>query len=226
MRAWSSPPLNFTVRRRYSAMTSRVSRLDADASNGYERAAQEFIATRRDSRVGVEAVLTWAHCLPPGAAILDLGCGFGMPISGALMKAGKVVYGVEASATLCAAFRANFPHVPIACESVEESSFFGRTFEGALAWGLMFLLSGDSQVELIGRMAAVLEPGGRLLFTSPAQACRWVDVLTGRKSQSLGAVKYEATIEAAGLVLAPGCTDEGENHYYHAVKPPRAVAAI
>lgn len=207
-------------------MTSRVSQPDADPSNGYEAAAQEFMATRRDSRVGVEAVLAWAQCLPPGGTILDLGCGSGMPISAALMSAGKIIYGVEASATLCAAFRVNCPGAHVACESVEQSSFFGRTFEGVLAWGLMFLLSGDSQLELIGRIAAVLEPGGRLLFTAPAQACSWVDVLTGLKSQSLGETTYKATIEAAGLVVAPGYTDEGENHYYHAIKPPRAVAAV
>ena len=217
---------NFTVRPRDRAVTSRVGRLDADPSNGYEAAAREFIATRRDSQVGVQAVLAWAQCLPPGARILDLGCGFGMPISAALMNAGKVIYGVEASATLCAAFRASFPDARLACESVEESSFFGRTFEGVLAWGLMFLLSRDAQLGLITRMAAVLEPGGRLLFTAPAQPCSWVDVLTGRKSQSLGEVIYKATLEAAGLVLAPGYSDEGENYYYHAIKPARTVAGV
>jgi SAM-dependent methyltransferase len=191
--------------------------LDSDPSNGYEGAAQDFITARRDSRVGVDAVLAWARCLPSGAAILDLGCGFGMPLSAALINDGKVVYGVEASPTLCAAFRAAFPHATIACESVEQSSFFGRKFEGVLAWGLMFLLSRNSQLDLIRRAAAVLEPGGRLLFTAPAQACSWVDVLTGRKSQSLGEATYKSSMEAAGLVLAPGYTDEGENYYYDAI---------
>jgi len=199
--------------------------LDADPSNGYEGAAQEFISARLDSRVGVDAVLAWARCLPSGAAILDLGCGLGIPLSTALMNAGKVVYGVEASPTLCAAFRAAFPRANVVCESVEESTFFGRTFEGVLAWGLMFLLSRSSQLDLIRRTAAVLEPGGRLLFTAPAQACSWVDVLTGRQSQSLGEVTYKAAMQTAGLVLAPGYTDEGENHYYHAIKPPRTGAA-
>jgi hypothetical protein len=53
-------------------VTSRIHRLDVDPSNGYEAVAQEFMAIRRDSPVGVEAVLEWARSLPPGATILDL----------------------------------------------------------------------------------------------------------------------------------------------------------
>src|SRR5215469_921665 len=192
---------------------------DADPSNGYEAVAQKFIAIRHDSRVGVEVVLAWAHGLPRDAAILDLGCGSGTPISAALIDAGKVVYGVEASPTLCAAFSEKFPRVRVACESVEKSSFFERTFDGALAWGLMFLLSEDSQLDLIARVATVLEPGGSFLFTAPAQACSWVDVLTGQISLSLGETSYKTAMAAAGLVLGPAYTDDGENHYYHATKP-------
>ena len=37
--------------------------------------------------------------------------------------------------------------------------------------------------------------------------------------------KHKMTMEEAGLVLAAGYTDEGENHYYHAIKPPGPGAA-
>jgi SAM-dependent methyltransferase len=217
---------NFTVRPRGGVVTTQVDRLRADPSNGYEAVAHEFIARRQQSGVGVQTVLAWARNLPRGAAILDLGCGFGMPISAALMNAGNVIYGVEASPTLCAAFSENVPHARVACESVEQSSLFGRTFDGVLAWGLIFLLSRDSQVRLIERIAALLEPNGRFLFTAPAEECTWVDMLTGQTSQSLGKMTYKATIEAAGLVLGPGCIDEGENHYYDVVKTTSIFAAL
>ena len=153
--------------------------------------------------------------------ILDLGCGSGIPICAALMNAGHTVYGIDASPTLCAAFREHCPGAPIVCESVEDSSFFGRTFQGVLAWGLMFLLTEDAQLSLIRRVSHVLEPGGRFLFIAPTQACTWADVLTGRTSQSLGDAAYQEAVEAAGLVLAPGYTDEGENRYYDIIKPTR-----
>jgi len=172
----------------------------------------------RDSSVGGATVRAWARALPPGASILDLGCGHGVPISQTLIEDGFVVYGVDASARMTAAFRERFPQAHVACEAVEHSRFFGRTFDGVVAWGLMFLLQANAQSALICKVASALNPGGRFLFTSPQQACTWADLLTGRNSLSLGADAYRKTLLAAGLVLAGGHRDEGDNHYYDASK--------
>lgn len=196
-------------------MRSRWS-ADDDPSHGYEAAAAEFMVRRARSEIGVATVREWARPLPPGTPILDLGCGSGTPIAAALMDDGFVVYGVDASPTLTAAFRSRLPHAHAACERVEESRFFGRTFDGVLAVGLLFLLAADVQRHLIGRVAAALNPGGRFLFASPAEACTWTDVLTGRRSQSLGADAYEAALSGAGLTLVGEYVDEGGNHYYDA----------
>lgn len=158
-----------------------------------------------------------ARALRPGASILDLGCGHGVPISQALIEEGCAVYGVDASPALAAAFRERFPKAPLACETVEASRFFGRPFDGIVAWGLMFLLAGEAQLDLIRKAASALKPGGRFLFTSPGQVCTWTDVLTGRASVSLGADVYKAALAAAGLTLLAEYDDEGQNHYYDAV---------
>lgn len=107
---------------------------------------------------------------------------------------------------------------PCAHEAVEDSRFFGRTFDGALAWGLMFLLPAETQATLIGKVAAARNPGARLLFTAPQQACTWTDVLTGGPSVSLGAAAYKTLIEDAGLAFVGEYQDEGDNHYYDASK--------
>lgn len=189
-----------------------------DPSNGYEAAAQQFIELRRGSSVGATTVRAWGQSLPAGAAVLDLGCGSGMPISQALMDEGLAVYGVDSSPTLCAAFRHAFPGAQVVCESVEDSLFHRRTFDGVIAWGLMFLLPAESQLQLVGQVARVLSSPGRFLFTAPTQACGWADVLTGRMSQSLGAAAYTSALEAYGLSLVGEYIDEGENHYYDAAK--------
>ena len=190
-----------------------------DPSNGYEAIASEFVERREKSSIGVATVRTWARSLPPGASILDLGCGHGVPISMALMNAGFVIYGVDASPSLTAAFRRQFPHAHVVCEAVEDSRFFGRTFDGIVAVGLMFLLPAEAQRDLIRKVALALNPGGRFLFTSPAQSCTWTDVLTGRQSLSLGVEEYKAMFSALGLILAAEYVDEGDNHYYDACKP-------
>jgi SAM-dependent methyltransferase len=190
-----------------------------DRSNGWEAVAHEFVEGRQRSSVGVTTVRTWARWLPVGASILDLGCGSGVPISGALLEDGFAVYGVDASPTLTAAFRERFPRAHVACEPAEDSRFFDRAFDGAVAWGLVFLLPADVQRALIHRVARALRPGGRFLFTSPAQACTWPDLSTRRTSRSLGAAAYERALADADLTLVDTRVDEGENHYYDAAKP-------
>lgn len=189
-----------------------------DSSRGYDALAREFML-RRDPTIGVATVRRWARALLPGGAVLDLGCGHGVPISQALILEGLMVYGVDASPAMVAAFHERFPQAHVACEAVEDSGLFGRTFDAVVAWGLLFLLAADAQVALIHRVASVLLPGGRFLFTSPEQACTWTDMLTGRQSISLGNEGYRAILAAAGLELLAEHQDEGENHYYDARKP-------
>jgi SAM-dependent methyltransferase len=191
-------------------------------ANGYERIAAEFLARRgragSTEGVGTLRVRAWAHTLSPRAEVLDLGCGSGFPITNVLIDAGLRVSAVDASPTLVAAFRHNFPNIPVACETVEESTFFGRTFEAILAWGLWFLLPVVVQQELPRRLAAILRPSGRLLMTAPAQPLAWLDAMTGEQSHSLGAETYRQLLKEAGFSVVREYEDEGENHYYDAVK--------
>ena len=191
-----------------------------DASNGYEDAASAFVAARERTRpaIGEHRVRAWAAELPRGAAVLDAGCGAGVPVTQALSEAGLSVYAVDASPRLVALYRERFPAAQVACESVESSALFGRRFDGIVAWGLLFLLPADAQRDLIRKLAGALEPGGRLLFTAPAVACTWRDVLTGRTSRSLGADAYAEALRDAGLALAGESDDEGDNHYFAAAK--------
>ena len=95
---------------------------------------------------------------------------------------------------------------------------FGRTFDAALAWGLIFLLKVEDQHHLIRRFSEILVPGGRLLFTSPARPVTWIDVMTNLESLSLGAEQYRQLLGDAGLTVSDEYEDEGENHYFDAFK--------
>jgi len=192
-----------------------------DRSNGYENIAAQFLAVRGNARsttsIGVTTVRKWARTLPPGAAVIDLGCGSGIPITQVLLTEGLNVCAVDASPSLVRAFRKNFPNIPVTCEAVEDSAFFGRTFDAVLACGLLFLLSSEQQQQLLQKIAPILNPRGRLLFTAPAL---WNDVMTGLKSRSLGAEEYKRQLQRVGLSLLNEQEDEGQNHYYEAVKAP------
>ena len=55
-----------------------------------------------------------------------------MPITEVLVAAGLQVHGVDAAPSFVRAFRRNLPNTPIACEAVQDSQFFDRTFDGVL----------------------------------------------------------------------------------------------
>jgi SAM-dependent methyltransferase len=175
--------------------------------------------------IGASTVRAWAQAFPPGATVLDLGSGPGEPSTRILREAGLATYAIDASPTMVAAFRERFPDVPIERNTVEASDFFGRTFDGVLAWGLLFLLEPEAQAIVIGKVARALEPGGRFLFTAHTQALEWLDAMTGRRSQSLGAQRSERLLNDAGLTWVGEAQDEGENHYYFVEKPSARGAA-
>jgi SAM-dependent methyltransferase len=192
-----------------------------DRSNGYEDIAAEFVSTR--SRIiGVKRVRDWAKTLARGAAVVVLGCGPGVPITEVLVTEGLNVYGIDAAPSFVQAFRRNLPNTPIACEAVQDSKFFDRTFDGVLAWGFMFVLSSEDQRGLIQRIGDILVPGGRLLFTSPAEMGSGTDIMTGREFRSLGAEEYRRRLSAVGLTVAREYQDEGRNHYFDALKELKA----
>jgi len=190
-----------------------------ESSNGWEAIAPAFIEdSRRRSAVGVAVVRQWAARFGPGTAILDLACGPGTERSEALRVRGGLLFAVDASPTLLASYRARIPSALTACETAERTSFFGRQFDGVLAWGLLFLLPVEAQAAVVRRVAETLRPAGSFLFTAPAQVGEWADLSTGRKSASLGRDAYLGLLEDAGLTLVAEHEDDGCNHYYEAVR--------
>ncbi|MGC4072354.1 MAG: class I SAM-dependent methyltransferase [Nibricoccus sp.] len=204
--------------------------MSEDASNGYEGIASIYV-TGRGTRprvgdaIGAATVRTWAQTFPSRATVLDLGSGPGEPSTRILQETGLATCAVDASPAMVAAFRERFPGVPIEQNTVEASGFFDRTFDGVLAWGLLFLLKPAAQALVIEKVARALNPGGRFLFTAPKEPLEWSDAMTGRQSQSLGAQTYERLLRDAGLTWVAEAEDEGGNHYYFVEKrlPGRAA---
>ena len=106
--------------------------------------------------------------------------------------------------------------VPVQCAKVQESDFFARTYDGVIAIGLIFLLSEPDQLTLISKIAKILKPGGKFLFTAPIQKCNWKDLNTGLESQSLGQTVYEEHLKKSGFKMVSTYTDNGANNYYDA----------
>ena len=189
-----------------------------DASRGWNAAAHLITGHRAQSTIGVEVLRAWAAQLTTGASILDLGCGAGAPVSTTLVARGFRVSGIDGSPRLVAAYRQRFPDAAVTCEPVETSAWFGRTFDAVVAIGLLFLNVEAVQREVIAHTGRAIRPGGRLLVTAPWQTATWIDPTTGLECRSLGRAEYVRAFDRAGLAVDAMPTDEGENHYYSAVR--------
>jgi cyclopropane fatty-acyl-phospholipid synthase-like methyltransferase len=189
-----------------------------DAAAAYEANARAFIRGRDRSPIGARIVEQWVHTLGKGATVIEMASGGGYPITTVLDGAGLQLWAVDASPTLVAEFRIRFPKIPVQCERVQESSFFGRKFEGAIAIGLLFLLPESDQAALIARVSKFLVPGGRFLFTAPLQVGTWADMNTGLECRSLGQARYEELLTQSDFRVVATHVDEGANNYYEAEK--------
>jgi SAM-dependent methyltransferase len=189
----------------------------SDLSNGYDDDSEGFIASRSPT-IGVSIVRSWARSLPDGTRVLEVGCGDGHPITRTLINEGLSIYAVDASPKMVSAFRKNFPDTPVVCAAAEHLRNLDHKFGAAIAWGLMFLLTPETQRTVIHNIGDALNRGGRFLFTSPKEAVTWTDIRTGRKSVSLGAPQYQSLLSSANLSLVAEYDDEGSNHYFEAEK--------
>ncbi|HET7274535.1 MAG TPA: class I SAM-dependent methyltransferase [Longimicrobiaceae bacterium] len=191
-----------------------------DPSNGYEAVAEEFMAVRSKTS-GLAVVQKWAASLPPASSVVDVGAGYGEPLTSVLVDEGLAVSAIDAAPTMVAEFRRRFPGLEVACEPAERSRFFNRKFDAVMAIGLIFLMPEDKQRELIRRISGALKNGGRLLFSAPWQVGTWKDVLTGKASWSLGTEEYGRVLAHSGFRLIDEHDEpahQGGTHYYEAQK--------
>ncbi|MDB5376249.1 MAG: Methyltransferase type 12, partial [Rubritepida sp.] len=110
----------------------------------YERHAAAFDAQRGKSLFERGWLDRFTALVPPGGAVLDLGCGSGEPIARHLVESGFEVTGVDSSPALIAMCRARVPahHWQVADM---RGLATGRRFGGLLAWNSFFHLDHEDQ---------------------------------------------------------------------------------
>jgi cyclopropane fatty-acyl-phospholipid synthase-like methyltransferase len=107
--------------------------------------------------------------LPPGAAVLDLGCGTGRPIAEQIAARGLVVTGVDQSSRMLALARARLPHATW-IESRIEDFVPPPIFAAAIAWDSLFHVPREHHGVVMRRVRAALPRGGRFALTAGGSA--------------------------------------------------------
>jgi SAM-dependent methyltransferase len=98
--------------------------------------------------------------LRPGARVLDLGCGTGVPTAGMLAETGLEVVGVDVSTEMLALARRNVPTGRfVAMDVLDLDDSLGR-FDAVCAFFSLLMLRREGIPRVLRRVRSVLQPGG------------------------------------------------------------------
>jgi SAM-dependent methyltransferase len=133
----------------------------------YERTAEAWDEVRRGESTALERphLEAFAGALREGAAVLDIGCGGGIPVARDLIAAGLQVTGIDSSPALLAMCRRRFPAAEWLVADMRQLDL-GRRFDGLIAWYSFFHLHADDQRTMFPIFARHAAPGALLTFTS------------------------------------------------------------
>jgi cyclopropane fatty-acyl-phospholipid synthase-like methyltransferase len=184
----------------------------------YDEIAEWYTSNPRHP-VGVPEVAALAATLPSGSRVLDIGCGNGLPITGALVSAGHRVVGLDSSREMLARFRGHLPATPVVRGIVQACAFASNVFDAAVAWGVIFHLTYADQARAFASVSRVLKAGAPFLFTAGE-----VDDADGGITGTMNGVTfhyysfsvdgYWTLLQQHGFALLDVHKDAGENTYY------------
>ncbi len=118
------------------------------------------------------------NLLPPGASVLDIGCGMGEPIARYLIEHGCNVTGIDAAPTMIGLCKERFPSHEWLVADMRQLDL-GRTFHGLLAWDSFFHLEKEHQRRMFPIFARHAAPSAALMFTSGDRASEAIGTYCG-----------------------------------------------
>lgn len=161
---------------------------------GYDQLSHRY---RDDHDTPAEYAPWLAHLqgqLRADAAVLDLGCGCGVPVARTLADHGHRVTGVDLSEVQINRARQLVPGATFLRADATRVAFPDRTFDAVVCLYALIHMPLEAQPRLLRRIATWLRPGGLLLVTTGARA--W----TGTQDNWLGgtAAMWWSHTDAAG----------------------------
>ncbi len=131
-------------------------------ASGYDACGRRYSAARaHDPSPELQQFL---ETVSPGAAVLDIGCGAGVPVTSALARVCKVV-GVDISSLQIEQARRNVPRATFMLGDIMGMEFAPQTFDAVVSFYTLFHLPREEHRPLLERIAVWLRPGGHLLIT-------------------------------------------------------------
>jgi len=134
--------------------------------SGYDRMAEAYLSTKDPEDPTMLAALEdLARGLPSTAAILDLGCGAGIPVTRWLARRGYAVTGVDVSARQLELARRYVPEATFIKADMTDLAFGPETFDAVVALYAITHVPRAEQPALIADVFRWLKPGSAFLAT-------------------------------------------------------------
>ncbi len=151
--------------------------MPADPGAGLTRAARRRLQASAFDQIGARydeafphkdgqlAAVSWLISqLPPGARVLDAGCGTGVPSARQLAGAGMAVTGIDISPVMLALARRNVPGAAFAELDILDLTPEAGEFDAVVACFSLLMLPRADIPAALARLRAVLVPGGLLVL--------------------------------------------------------------
>jgi cyclopropane fatty-acyl-phospholipid synthase-like methyltransferase len=132
--------------------------------NSYDFIAEDWHASRTGfgARKYVDLIL---GRLTPGAKLLDLGCGTGVPIARYVVENGFRVVGVDQSARMLEIARRVVPEAELIEADMCELNL-AEGFAAVIAWDSIFHVARAEHRAIFRKLSGLLDPGGWLLLSA------------------------------------------------------------
>jgi ubiquinone/menaquinone biosynthesis C-methylase UbiE len=132
---------------------------------GYDRVAERYLATKDgDDPTTLAALEELARELPPDVAVLDLGCGAGVPVTRWLAQRFAVT-GVDISARQLELARRHVPAARFLKADMTDLSFAPETFDAVVAFHSIIHVPRSEHPALLDKIERWLKPCGGFLAT-------------------------------------------------------------
>ncbi len=131
---------------------------------GYDVAAPTYLADRPDDGGDVALLLDLVAELPPGAVVVDAGCGAGEPVARVLTDLGHRVVGVDLSLGQLSLGRAVVPAMASAQGDLTQLPVADRSADAVVSFYAIIHVPRDEHAQVLAEVARVLRPGGRALL--------------------------------------------------------------
>jgi SAM-dependent methyltransferase len=198
---------------------------------GYNRIVDAYLATRSEETENIRLLEDLERRLPPGALILDAGCGAGVPVARRLARSFRVV-GIDFAEGQLRKARVLVPRAGFACQDLSRLGFPQGTFDAVCSYYAVIHVPRREHADILRNFHRLLKPSGLALLCLGAE-----DLEADIEEDYLGSRMYWSHYDAKtnlGLMRTAGFsviwsrivaddTSPGSGHLFVLARKPQRV---